>query len=192
MLLAAIQFISKDSEGYERITILSYPSNAGNTGYLIHFLYLTMELNEFLTEAKKNTYAKEGEKGEKKLEDGTREFTYEKGEFRYYDRYFGLNPFIGQEVVWENNKVIRVMNYWGLVYSDIVSPAEIYAFLRKALSRSDSMVPLRGPDEFEEGDFSYRLVGGGMIEKYFQKVEMILYKGERVYEGHCHGGLIKN
>ncbi len=149
-----------------------------------------MELNEFLIKAKKSTYASSGEGGEKKLEDGTRELVFEEGEFKYRDRYFGFNPFIGQEVVWKNGKVIWVMNYWGSIFKDTVSPKEVYEFLKKALLQPDKLLPIRGPEKFEEGDFHYRNVGGGDLDN-FQHVEVILYKGERVYELACHGCTIK-
>jgi hypothetical protein len=51
------------------------------------------EFLHFLVNAKKNTYASEGEFSEKKLNDGTRQLTYEIKNFKYRDNYFGFNPF---------------------------------------------------------------------------------------------------
>lgn len=148
------------------------------------------ELRKFLIEAKKNTYARSGEINEKKLEDGGQEFIFEKGKWKYRDRYFGYDPFIGQEVVWENGKAVWVMNYCGKILSDIISAKEIFGFLKKVLLNPEELIPLRGPEKFEEGDLKYFNIGGGFLD-HFQHVESIHYKGQRVYELVCHGGLIK-
>ncbi|MDI6721659.1 MAG: DUF5680 domain-containing protein, partial [Candidatus Aenigmarchaeota archaeon] len=87
-----------------------------------------MELSEFLVRAKLNTYASVGESGEKMLEDGSKELVFEENEFKYRDRYFGFNPFIGQEVVWRKGKVIWAMNYRGRIISGDVSPKYVYKF----------------------------------------------------------------
>lgn len=65
-----------------------------------------VELNKFLVRAKINTYASSGEDGEVVLEDGSRELSYKSGKWKYRDRHFGLNPFIGEEVVWMNGKIV--------------------------------------------------------------------------------------
>ena len=44
-----------------------------------------MKLDEFLVKVKKNTYASNGEGGEKKLENGGKELTYTEGEYKYVD-----------------------------------------------------------------------------------------------------------
>ena len=113
-----------------------------------------MELAEFLIKAKKNTYASSGEGGERKLENGGRELIYKEGGYKYVDTYFGFDPFIGQEVVSKDGKVIWVMDYWGLIRDNAVDPKEVYKFLKKALMQPDLIGPLRGPDYFEEGDFT--------------------------------------
>jgi hypothetical protein len=147
-------------------------------------------LKDFLIEAKKNTYGAGGEEKEIKLDDGGKKFIFEKDGWKYEDKYFGFDPFVGEEIVWQNGKVVWVMNYCGKVLKDTASPKEIYAFLKKALLQPDPLVPLRGPEKFEEGDFKYVNVGGGDLS-LFQHVEVILYEGERVYELSCHGGMIK-
>jgi len=148
------------------------------------------ELRKFLIEAKKNTYTRSGETNESKLKDGGQEFIFEKGKWKYRDRYFGFDPFIGQEVAWKNGKAVWVMNYCGKILKDIVCTEEIYSFLKKALLKPDELIPLRGPEKFGEGDFRYCNIGGGTLD-HFQHVEVIFYKKERVYELICHGGKIK-
>lgn len=149
-----------------------------------------MKLKEFLVKAKVNTYANSGEGGESKLEDGSRELVYEESGWRYRDRYFGFNPFIGEEIVWQNEKIMWGMHYYGKVLSETVSAKEIYEFLKKALQRVDESMPFRGSKALDKGDFSYRNSSSGSIEE-FHGVEMILYQGRRVYELVYHGGLVK-
>lgn len=149
-----------------------------------------MKLNEFLVKAKVNTYAKGGESDGIKAEDGGKELEYTEGEWKYRDKYFGFDPFVGQEIVYKDGKAVWVMNYCGKILKDIVPAEEIYNFLKKALLKPDKLIPLRGPEKFEEENFEYHNVGGGDLD-HFQHTEAIFYKGERVYELTCHGGEIK-
>jgi len=64
------------------------------------------QLNKFLVKAKINTYTSSGEGGEKVLPDGSKEFKFIEKELKYRDRYFGFNPFVGQEIVFQNRKII--------------------------------------------------------------------------------------
>ncbi len=148
-----------------------------------------MELAKFLVKAKISTYASVGEREEKVLEDGSYELTYEEGEFKYRDRYFGFNPFIGEEVVWQNGKITWAMNYYGGVTSEIPAK-EIYAFLKKAMRQVKEDRPFRGPRNFKEEDFEYIDESEGNINN-FSGTERILYKGKEVYKLYYHGGLIK-
>lgn len=149
-----------------------------------------MNLEEFLVKAKVNTYARSGESGESKLDDGSRGLGYEEGEWKYRDRYFGFSSFIGEEVVWKGNEIIWGMNYFGRVLSVAINIEEIYEFLKKALSRVEKSAPFRGPEVLHDGNFSYRNSSSGSVEE-FHGVEMILYQGKRVYELEYHGGIIK-
>lgn len=72
----------------------------------------TKQLSKFLVKAKISTYASGGEEEEKVYSDGSKVFEFEEKEFKYRDRYFGYNPFIGEEIVWQNKKVVWGMNYY--------------------------------------------------------------------------------
>ena len=85
-----------------------------------------MELSKFLAKAKIATYASVGEANERTLDDGAKELTFEDGKFKYRDRYYGFNPFIGQEVVSQNGKIIWSMNYYGKIISLVISAKRIY------------------------------------------------------------------
>jgi len=146
-----------------------------------------MNLKKFLVKAKKSTYATEGEENERRLEDGAKELTYEEGEFKYRDRYYGFDPFGGEEVVWNNGKPVWTMEYRGRTTESKAPSKEIYKFLRKALREVKGDKPFRGPENFEKGQFKYTNRVKGDI-KEFKGTERILYKGKKVYKLYYHGG----
>lgn len=147
------------------------------------------QLSKFLVKAKIDTYASSGEGGEKVLLDGSKGFEFEEKEFKYRDRYFGFNPFIGEEIVWQNEKVVWGMNYYGEVVSEIIPSKQIYQFLQEALKKITEDKPFRGPDNFKKGDFEYVNKVKGTVEK-FESKEIILYKEQVVYKLNYHGGLV--
>ncbi len=147
------------------------------------------QLSKFLVKAKINTYASSGERGEKILLDGSKEFKFKEGEFRYRDRYFGFNPFIGEEIVWYKERVIWGMNYYGKIILEIVPPKQIYQFLQEALKKVSEDNPFRGPKKFKKDNFQYSNKIKGKIEK-FEGEEKIFYKGKLVYRLIYHGGTI--
>lgn len=148
------------------------------------------QLSKFLVKAKINTYASSGEEGEKILPDGGKEFEFEEGNFQYRDRYYGFNSFIGQEIVWQNGKIIWGMSYYGKVISEeIISAKQIYQFLQEALKRITEDKPFRGLDYLRKGDFEYFNKTEGRLEN-FNGEETILFKKQLVYQLKYHGGLI--
>ena len=148
------------------------------------------QLSKFLVKAKINTYASFGETGKEILVDGSKEFSFEEGEFRYRDRYFGSGSFIGEEIVFQNGKAIWGMNYYGGDVSNIIPSEKIYDFLKEALKKVTEDKPFRGPDNFRKDDFEYINKPEGIV-KQFSGQENILYKGELVHKVNYHGGLIK-
>lgn len=92
------------------------------------------QLSKFLVKAKISTYASSGEGGEKILEDKSKEFEFKEGILRYRDRYFGYNPFCGQEIVFQKDIPIWGMNYYGKVISKRVKNL-ILSEDQKALKR---------------------------------------------------------
>lgn len=147
------------------------------------------ELRKFLVRAKVNTYAS-GEEGTI-LDDGSKELVFEEGKFMYRDRYFGFNPFIGEEVVFCEGKCAWGMNYYGyIIPSEGISPKELYKFLRDALKRTDEKKPFRGPSKYSKNSFKYfNNVEGGIGR--FDGIEKILYEGKEVYTLSYHGGFIE-
>ena len=147
------------------------------------------QLSKFLVKAKINTYASSGEGGEKILPDGGKEFEFEEKEFKYRDRYFGFNPFIGEEIVWQNEKMVWGMNYYGKITSETIPAKQIYQFLQETLKKITEDKPFRGPDNFKQGDFEYFNKAEGTLE-YFKGKEKIFYRKQLVYKLNYNGGLI--
>ena len=149
-----------------------------------------MKLEDFLVKAKINAYASEGEMGESLLPDGSLELTYQEGVFKYRDRYFGWNPFGGEEAVWQDDQIVWVMNYYGLVFDEVVPAAEVYSFLQDAMNQVKIDRPFRGPQTLKKSDFEYFDESQGNVDQ-FTGVERILYQGREIYQLHYHGGRIK-
>ena len=145
-------------------------------------------LNKFLAKAKIATYAGDGRS--KNLEDGSKELTYEEKEFSYKDRYFGFDPFIGEEVVFQNKKPIWSMNYYGFLTSSALSAKQVYEFLKKALRQVKENQPYRGPENYKEKDLEYANQVTGTINAFIG-TEKIKYKRKEIYKLDYHGGLIK-
>src|SRR5690606_11084784 len=110
------------------------------------------QLTNFLVEAKRNTYASQGDDASvQPLLNGSKQLEYRSGDYFYRDIYFGSAFFIGQETVEFENRPI-----WSMVYSggvtipnanwDIIGP--IYGFLRQALRLVDTKSIYRGPNHF--------------------------------------------
>ncbi len=140
--------------------------------------------------AKKNTYASGSESNQRVLADGSKEFTYELDELKYQDRYFGDSPFIGEEIVWCNQKLIWGMNYYGSIISEGVEAEELYDFLRQALRLVAPVNPFRGPDKFSSHNWEYTNQTSGGVDG-FTGVETVYFKGQKVFELKYHGGFVK-
>lgn len=147
-------------------------------------------LINFLIKAKLNTYAAGGEGGEKIFADGSKIFKYEEKGFKYQDRYFGFNPFIGEEIVWKNEKIIWGMNYYGQIISKEIPEKQIYQFLREALKKITKNSPFRGPNNFKQGNLEYINRVEGTL-KNFKGEEKIFYNNKLVYILTYHGGVIE-
>lgn len=145
-----------------------------------------MDLADFLVEAKRRTYASSSSEP-KRLDDGSREYRVTLEGYTYRDRYFGGNPFIGEEVVFREGKPIWSMNYYGKATSR--DPDEVFGFLVKALGLVEKKKPYRGPEKYVEGPWFYSYVSRGSINSFWGE-ETIQYDGVRVYWLRFHGGEI--
>ncbi len=146
-----------------------------------------MKLTKFLIKAKIATYASLGETSQSFIDDNFKELTYHDNKYKYLDRYYGFNPFSGNEIVWENDDIIWSMNYFGKVYSNNISCEKVYEFLQSALRQVKEDRPFRGPNYFKMSDFEYIDESVGDIIE-FTGVERILYKEYEIYRLNYHGG----
>lgn len=143
------------------------------------------ELKKFIAEARRNTYAGEEKPIKKALLNGSCQLEYKKGEYFYRDIYFtGKDNFIGQEVVYFNDKPI-----WSMVYCGSSEPSKVSNFLKKSLLSLAEKCRFNEKCEFEESNFRYENKGQGTLEQ-FGGEEQIFIKEKRVYKLNYHGGLI--
>jgi len=148
------------------------------------------DFKKFLIKAKRNTYALSGEKRENIMADGAKELDYKFKAFYYRDRYYGSDPFIGEEIVFFGNKPFWVMNYSGRCLNTTISKKEIYNFLKKCLRKVSIHNPFCGPNEYQSGGYSYTNKPKGDINNFIG-AESIYYKNKKIYELKYHGGLVK-
>lgn len=145
-----------------------------------------MKFVDFLIAAKKQTSGSPSSKP-KQLEDGSKEYVVEIDDYVYRDRFFGGNPFVGEEVVYRKGDPVWSMNYYGKATGR--DPEEVFGVLTKALELVEKKKPYRGPEKLEDGPWFYRLVSRGNINAFWGEEE-ILYDRVRVYWLRFHGGEI--
>jgi hypothetical protein len=145
-------------------------------------------LIQFLLDSNQAGYAGGEEKKWIKEPDGSTTISYIKGKWRSHDNFFGGEPYGGRIVVFQDEKPVWMMVYYGWVVEGIgVNP--IYAVLKGALLQMPKEAPFRGPKEFKDGKFVYRNKWDGNVERYFGK-EKITQDNTLIYEAHYRGGLV--
>jgi len=153
-----------------------------------------LELKQFLIKAKSSCYASQTEGvadgRERIFNDGCKVSVYQENNYAYKDAYYGYNPYIGEEVLFCDDAFIWSMNYYGLVTQETILPKQVYDFLKIALRNVTVDMPYRGPEYIKDGDFEYKLEHNGIFEQY-HGIERIFYKGQEVFIGYYHGGMIK-
>ena len=143
------------------------------------------QLVGFLIRAKQATYAGKGaETASSRV--NSHDLVYREGEYMYYDTYLGGDKFAGEEALWISEVPYWSMNYVGRVTGESFSGD----FLKEALLNVPEDKPFRGPDEYSNGDYTYKCSIDGDYE-WFQGYEIITLKGKQIYECYFHGGLIK-
>lgn len=145
-------------------------------------------LKSFIIEAKKNTYAP-GAKKEDASRPNSKDYAYKKFNYFYLDSHIGDKNFIGEELIWENEKPCWGMNYKGQLLID-EAPYGFNKFLKCALEQVSTDSPFRGPKYFENGNFTYKCMWEGDLN-FFDGVESISHGGTEIYKLHFHGGKIK-
>ena len=151
-----------------------------------------MNLEKFLIEAKKQTYA--NDKIEKVVSSrlNSRDYEYKNNNMIYHDTYFGGIKFIGEEVVYIDNEIYWAMNYYGVTLDESLGEEAMDKALRPALMKvgEDDIIPVRGPKEYKNGEYKYTFEVKGDIN-YFNGTENIFKGDKKIFELKCCGGLIK-
>ena len=111
----------------------------------------------------------------------------------YHDTYFGGTRFIGEEVVYVDDIPYWGMNYYGATLDENLGEEAMDNALRPALMKvgeDKSIIPIRGPKEFKNGEFKYSFDVIGDVNN-FSGVEIVYKNNVKIYELKCTGGLIK-
>ena len=141
----------------------------------------------FLLEASQQGYAAGSGAVKTREADQSTTIVHEQGDWRLHDNYFGGEPYGGREVVFFRGRPVWMAVYYGRVADADVDP--VYSFLQRALRAAPIEFPVRGPETFEEGRFSYRNVHeGGVVS--FSGQETIFQDGSLVYTAHYAGGVV--
>ena len=150
-------------------------------------------IRDFLIEAKKSTYANGTAEKIESSRLGSKDYEYKKDNMLYHDTYFGGTNFIGEEVVYIDNKIYWAMNYYGVTLDENLGEEAMDNALRPALMQvgiSENIIPVRGPREYKNGDFKYTFEVSGDLTN-FSGIETIYKNDKKIYELKCNGGLIK-
>lgn len=151
----------------------------------------------FLILAKKETYASGGYL-DTSSRLGSNDYNYEEviesEKMIYHDTYFGGIKFMGEEVVYRGTNMPKWgMNYRGITLDDSLSEDMMDKILRPALSlvgEDNSVLPLRGPSKYQNGDYLYTFSSKGDMTQFIGE-EKVYKNNKLIYKLDCHGGLIE-
>lgn len=148
-------------------------------------------LAEFLNKANKHTYANKDASKVASSRLKSEDYHFEKDGLIYHDTYFGTRDFIGEEIVYKNEKPVWGANYFGFIIDNEADEKDIYDFLRKALMQEyGDIIPVRGPKEFIDGNWLYCFSSSGSLENFVGQEEISL-KNKIVYICIISGGFIR-
>lgn len=152
------------------------------------------DLRAFLTEAKRRTYASQGDDATvAPLLPGTRQLEYAAGPWLYRDIYAGMAYFVGQELVYYHHQPVWSMAYAGGIVNTLdpdVAAHTIYPFLQAALRLVSIDHPYRGPDFYAEHDYRYiNRIEGSVAD--FRGDEIIMAAEAIVYRLQYSGGSLR-
>ena len=143
------------------------------------------EIIQFLMRAKRATYAGKGAETASSRP-SSHDLEYREGDLMYLDTFLGGERFAGEEALSIGDVPYWSMNYLGRVTETSYSGD----YLKEALLRVPFEKPFRGPQEFSDGDYTYKCEVSGDFE-WFQGYETIEYRGAVIYDCYFHGSTIK-
>jgi hypothetical protein len=147
------------------------------------------DLHQFLIDSNKAGYAGGEEKKWIKEADNSTTIPYQKGVFRSHDNFFGGEPYGGRLVVFQEEKPVWIMVYYGWVAEE-ANPDAVYAILREALMNMPADAPFRGPKEHHKENLTYVNVWNGDVARYSGEEKITDEQGQVLYQAFYRGGLV--
>ena len=148
------------------------------------------QLSEFLVKAKQATYAA-GDNANKIVgQDKSTTITFEDGDWKYHDNYFGGEPYGGREVVFFKDLPVYMMVYYGWVVEGVKDVDAVYKTLQGALALIPAAKPFRGPTEYIEGDLKYVNNFAGEVDSFSGEESISSKDGQEIYKAKYIGGLV--
>ena len=146
-------------------------------------------LRLFLIETKKGGFGAGDSKKWIKEKDRSTTITFESGDFRMHDNFFGGEPWGGRNIIFFRGEPVWIMVMYGWVESSFKDFETVYEFLQKALLNQPEDLPLRGPQTFQKGDFAYKNKTEGSLGKFLGE-EVICNGNKQIYKTNYAGGLV--
>ncbi|OAE47221.1 DUF5680 domain-containing protein [Agrobacterium tumefaciens] len=148
-------------------------------------------LEEFIVQAKSNTYVGGGDQSAAPTRPGSHDLSYREGDWHYIDSYFGGTDFIGQEVVWHLGVPVWAMSYYGrILRPDMIDGTTAGEVIQRSLSMLYREGRFLGGFTHPVDDLTYVDTNTGDFNSFTGL--------ERIYRGHVetyrldyHGGIIK-
>ena len=155
---------------------------------------MTIDINEldaFIVKAKSSTYVGDGEHTTS-CRVGSHDLRFISGEWAYLDSYFGGTDFIGEEVIYFDDKPVWAMNYYGrILRDDLITASQTGQMIKASLSLMYKEGRFLGGFQHTENQFTYEDASEGNVE-HFHGREFIRYGQDIAYELVYHGGLIRD
>lgn len=143
------------------------------------------ELKEFIIEARKDGLTGGSIPADYPRLIGSFEINFRRGDFFCQNIFFRRQKnIIGQEIVYQNNRPVWGMNYFGSF-----TEKETQEFLKSSLIELLKKCRFGEASEFERKEFKYKDEGEGSLEKFSGKEQIFLNK-KPVYQLNYQGGLI--
>ena len=158
-----------------------------------------MDFIKFLIKAKTQTYANGNAKKINSSRLGSNDYKKEveiEGKLnKKHDKYICGTQFMGEEVVYcEDSVPFWGMNYYGVTLDENLSEEAMDKALRPALMQvgeDASVLPVRGPSQYQNGEYRYTFKSTGKIES-FTGIEEIYKNDQLIFRLYCHGGMIQS
>lgn len=125
------------------------------------------ELSEFIVEANRNTWATDGGEVDPQRP-GYKELEYIRGNWLLRDSYTGYFRAPGMTTVYKDKRPVWTMAYagHGQTEDQYDQVKTTFSFLKEALMAVSPSLPIRGPEEYVNGDkrYTFNLLEGDMTD----------------------------